>query len=249
MSSFPPPELERPDPYATDPWASSWGSTGQGERAYPPPPRARRKLAIAGIIALTALALVAATVFATVFALGGFRPESSPPAGARAGAPAPSRTPGSGPASSGGPAGGSGAGSGQQDDAEYANDPIPVPTGTLGDVTTLPRGACFDFPADDAAEEAVLTHACSEPHDAEVYANYELAAGRWPGEVRVEKAAERGCEERFRSYVGRSYEDSALEYSSLGPTKRLWRTGDRHVSCVLEDPADELTGSARRSKR
>jgi hypothetical protein len=106
-------------------------------------------------------------------------------------------------------------------------------------------GDCFD---DDAFASSEISEIpglpCSEPHDNEVYATFDIA-GEWPGEERVEELAYEGCFERFAGAIGKSYEDSVIDFTTIFPTQGSWKQrDDREVVCVgFHMEAEELTGS------
>lgn len=91
---------------------------------------------------------------------------------------------------------------------------------------------------------------CSEPHDNEVYAEFTLPDGEFPGDEVVEAAAFDGCYDRFADYVGLAYEESILDIYPLWPTEGSWdELGDRVITCSLWDTEAQLTGSAKDSQR
>ena len=88
---------------------------------------------------------------------------------------------------------------------------------------------------------------CSEPHDNEVFATFDLASDVWSGDERVIELAEAGCMEHFEGYVGATYDESVLMVTSLTPTQGSWnQIEDREVVCVTYHMEDEkLTNSVR----
>ena len=112
-------------------------------------------------------------------------------------------------------------------------------------------GDCFD---DSAFEQSEISEVhgvpCAEPHDNEVYATFDLT-GTWPGEERVEELAFEGCYDRFASTIGRSYEESEIDYTSIYPSSRSWKElDDREVICVAYHMEyEQLTGSVLGSGR
>ena len=111
-------------------------------------------------------------------------------------------------------------------------------------------GDCFD---DEAFEATEITEVpgvpCSEPHDNEVYAAFNLAGDKWPGDDKVDELSEQGCLERFPSAIGKSYEQSTLAYTSIQPTKGSWeQVDDREVLCIaFHMDYEKLTGTVRGS--
>lgn len=117
-------------------------------------------------------------------------------------------------------------------------------------VLTLSVGDCLRS-ADLAAGQVsdVATVACSEPHDAEIFAELSLPDGDYPGIQGVRSAAENFCLPALTEWVGVSYLDSDLEVYPLLPTEDSW-TGedDRVILCIAvvsEDVTGTLEGSAR----
>jgi hypothetical protein len=110
-------------------------------------------------------------------------------------------------------------------------------------------GDCFN---DEAFENTEISEIpavpCSEPHDNEVYAAFDIT-GEWPGGERVEELAYKGCLERFMGAIGKGYEDSVIDYTTIYPTEGSWnQRNDREVLCVgYHMEAEKLTGSIRGS--
>lgn len=109
-------------------------------------------------------------------------------------------------------------------------------------------GDCLDLPSETEVESIQATP-CSEPHEAEVYAAFELPAGEFPGAATVVKEAEEGCAERFFGYVGIAPPDSALQIVMLYPQESSWSLS-REVHCVADEPgAKKVTGSVNGAER
>ena len=108
-------------------------------------------------------------------------------------------------------------------------------------------GDCFDDGSTFADDEvnSVPGVPCSNPHDNEVYAVYDVAAAAFPGEAMAGMARE-GCLERFQAFVGNDYESSGLDIATLYPSPESWQQNDREVVCAVYDvDAKELTGSVK----
>lgn len=107
-------------------------------------------------------------------------------------------------------------------------------------------GDCFDDDAFASSEISELPGVpCSEPHDNEIYATFDIAAAAWPGDDEVEQLAQEGCYDRFAASIGKSYEDSTIDFTTIYPSKGSWdRVDDREVICVGYDmDQKKLTGS------
>ena len=112
-------------------------------------------------------------------------------------------------------------------------------------------GDCFDdaaFESTDVSEVPGVP--CGDPHDNEVYATFDLT-GEWPGDERVEELAFEGCYDRFAGAIGRSYEESVIDYTAIYPSAGSWKQiDDREVICVAYHmDFEKLTGSVIGSGR
>ena len=108
-------------------------------------------------------------------------------------------------------------------------------------------GDCFDDGStfDDENVDSVPGVPCSNPHDNEVYAVYDVAAASFPGEGMADMAHE-GCLARFEPFVGKDYESSSLDVATLYPSPESWQENDREVVCAVYDvDAKKLTGSVK----
>ena len=106
-------------------------------------------------------------------------------------------------------------------------------------------GDCFDDEAFEVSEVSeVPAVPCGDPHDNEVYSTFDID-GAWPGEARVEELAFEGCYDRFTRVIGKSYEESVLDYTAMYPSAASWKQlDDREVICVAYHmDFDKLTGS------
>lgn len=88
---------------------------------------------------------------------------------------------------------------------------------------------------------------CSEPHDNEVYAVFDLSVASYPGREEMEQLAFDSCLERFEPFVGRDYESSSLDIFPMFPTQESWdRFDDREVICGVYDiNLEKLQGSVK----
>ena len=114
------------------------------------------------------------------------------------------------------------------------------------DAFTLRVGDCFDDQIFDTGEvEDVPGVPCSEPHDNEIYAAFDISGTSYPGDEAVGEQADAGCLERFQTAIGAPYEESVLEIFNLTPTQGSWEgRGDREVLCAAYHMEQEkLTGS------
>ena len=109
--------------------------------------------------------------------------------------------------------------------------------------TWIEVGDCFNETSDDIVTD-IPTLSCTEPHDYEVYAEFDIDLATFPGNDEVFRLADEGCLAPFGVYVGLDFASSTLDYTSYVPTLEGWtQNDDRSVSCVLFDPAGKLTAS------
>ncbi len=125
-----------------------------------------------------------------------------------------------------------------------------VDSGTI-DVFDLKVGDCFDD--GDAYSDEISTLPavpCSEPHDNEAYAAFNVSLDSFPGDIAMWEMASEECYNRFEGFVGRDYESSQLDFFTLHPTSESWAMNDREIVCALYDmDLNKLTGSMKGSGR
>jgi len=104
-------------------------------------------------------------------------------------------------------------------------------------------GDCFNETTGDVVSD-IPTVPCTDAHDYETYAEFDIDLDTYPGDDEVFRLADEGCLAPFAGYVGVDFDSSALDYTYYVPTAEGWISDDdRSVSCALFDPAGELTGS------
>jgi hypothetical protein len=111
------------------------------------------------------------------------------------------------------------------------------------DVFTLRVGDCLTM-VQGAEVDAVPVVPCGEPHSDEVFYDFQLDDGEFPGDEAIATAAQDGCLAEFEAFVGLAYESSTLDIGWYVPTADSWEhLDDRVVSCTIYDPAGDVTGS------
>jgi hypothetical protein len=110
------------------------------------------------------------------------------------------------------------------------------------DVFALRVGDCMNTVEEELVSEVPVVP-CAEPHDDEVYFDFLLDDGEYPGDDAVLEVADTGCLPEFEAFVGLAYDSSTLDFYAYRPSEESWATGDRTVSCVIWDPAGQVTGS------
>lgn len=108
-------------------------------------------------------------------------------------------------------------------------------------------GDCFND-ASTSASEVSDVHGvpCSEPHDNEVYAVFDVSLTEFPDEGAMGEIAFDSCLERFEAFVGRDYPSSSLDIMTLYPSRESWQQSDREVVCAAYDVSlAKLEGSVK----
>lgn len=108
-------------------------------------------------------------------------------------------------------------------------------------VYKLQPGECVDAGTSGLADTVV---SCATPHDAEVFASFQLT-GSWPGTAGVKQEASNGCASRFSSYLNPQLATAALSQQFVYPNQQAWRAGVRTVVCEVSSSDGQLTGSVR----
>lgn len=96
----------------------------------------------------------------------------------------------------------------------------------------LAVGDCLLDSVADLDVVEVVPRPCSQSHTLEVYDEFTLPAGTYPGDEKVSADAEAGCVDRFEAFVGATYQDSELVVEFIRPLEQAWRT-DRGVTCLI----------------
>jgi Septum formation len=119
------------------------------------------------------------------------------------------------------------------------------------DVFGLEVGDCLAEPQDAEEVFSIETLPCSEPHSEEVFAAVTIPEGdgEFPGFRAIDAQAEELCIAEFEDFVGRSYQQSVLDFWFITPSEETWGDGDREVLCTVYDPAGDTTGTLADSNR
>lgn len=122
------------------------------------------------------------------------------------------------------------------------DDPAP------GDPYALLVGECLDDLSSGFVGDENFVD-CAAPHTYEVFSTFAAADGAFPGDDALSQAAFTGCDAAFEGFVGIPYGDSTLDWEFVAPTEQTWSDGDRSISCLLYDPAGEVSGTLEGSAR
>ncbi|WP_292830680.1 septum formation family protein [Microbacterium sp.] len=134
-------------------------------------------------------------------------------------------------------------------DAVTRDDTDVVADGSEVDVFSIKIGDCLGETTDGTVS-TVVSVPCGQEHEGEVFHDFTLPEGDFPGADSIEASAYDECESAFLVFVGLSYQESALDYIYYSPTEESWNeAGDRVISCVIVDPAGPVTGSLKSANR
>jgi hypothetical protein len=121
---------------------------------------------------------------------------------------------------------------------------------TTGEITESGDVSAFSLQVGDCVSDLDLSGAitslpavpCDQPHEAEVFAIFDLPEGDYPPEAELFARAEAGCADRLAIYAPNAGNVASLEYSYIYPLEQGW-PADREVVCFAGSPAGNLTGS------
>jgi hypothetical protein len=95
-----------------------------------------------------------------------------------------------------------------------------------GNVFSLGVGDCFTSVTDTEISDVPIVD-CSEPHEHEVFAVWNVTGGSLPST----DAMEAGCVERFDAAIGTPFAESDIYSAAITPTQGSFDAGDREVIC------------------
>lgn len=114
------------------------------------------------------------------------------------------------------------------------------------DAFNLRVGDCFNDISSGDEVSSVPGVPCSEPHDYETYAVFDVDVTSFPGDDSMSEMAFSACTDRFEGYIGMDYESSSLDITSMFPSEQSWQQDDREVVCAIYDMnLEKLTGSTK----
>lgn len=144
-------------------------------------------------------------------------------------------------------------------DATSTTTTLP-PEGLISEAANVEVGQCFnnyrfENERTGASENLFTLIDCRRPHEGEVYHQIIHPAApdaEYPGDRAMENWEQEECYKNFADWVGREYELSELEFSSLRPDAQLWSDPDdpssRRLSCYLRSTdGSPLAGAHRNS--
>lgn len=104
---------------------------------------------------------------------------------------------------------------------------------TVLDAFDLQVGDCFNDAGTDEVRSVEVVP-CASGHDFEVYHQFELEGGSFPGDDVIEQAWVEGCLAEFETFVGVGFDESQLDISAVFPTEASWeQLDDRVILCSV----------------
>lgn len=128
---------------------------------------------------------------------------------------------------------------GPRNSAGQVTSPAPA------DSFSLQVGDCTGSLTTGTVEKVPLVP-CAEPHSWEVFATTDLDGDKFPGAGAVQDAAEAFCQDRFKTFIGRTVGKSDYDLTVLQPTRQTWDSaGDRAVTCLAGKDGGAIEGTLR----
>lgn len=116
-----------------------------------------------------------------------------------------------------------------------------------GDIsaTALRVGDCINNLRDSNNVQSLPGVPCSQPHEGEVFAVFDLPAGDYPGGAAVEDQVAKECNDRIAAYSPGAAQDPDVGLFSVYPLEKNWNSGDRQVVCIATAKSGATTGSIK----
>ncbi len=142
-----------------------------------------------------------------------------------------------------------------QPDGSTTTTTVPGGGGEVVPADELAVEDCLIPVGDDVMVESVELIDCDDPHEAEVFAQFDVdpddlpegtGPDGYPGGSELTWFGQDECQDRFEDYTGESYWTSRYDVLVVTPSFSSWSEGDRAVTCLLVDPdGGVLTGSGK----
>jgi hypothetical protein len=107
-------------------------------------------------------------------------------------------------------------------------------------VLALKSGDCFVYPSDQSQINSVTAIPCGQPHDAQVFAQFNLTGSSSSYPSNMTQLASNGCQSRTAS-LNKSLLTDAMSMKIVYPQNASWVTGNRTVNCVMYSPSNLST--------
>ncbi|WEH41262.1 septum formation family protein [Streptomyces sp. AM 2-1-1] len=135
--------------------------------------------------------------------------------------------------------------------AESAKDGIKKAARTES-VFSLDVGECYNPNSKPVAEGetgeefSIEVVPCTEAHDGQVYGEFKIDDGAYPGDDAIVTAADTRCVAEEQKFAPDTWAIPAgVSGSYYQPTKESWATGDRLVTCTYTKDSGKITGTLK----
>jgi hypothetical protein len=104
-------------------------------------------------------------------------------------------------------------------------------------VFSLAVGDCFDNPTSQQDIASVTAVPCAEPHNAQVFATFDLPGSdsNYPGNLT--QLASNGCNAQ-QDHLNQALVTDSMSIRFIYPVPDAWKTGERTVTCLVVTPAN-----------
>jgi hypothetical protein len=101
---------------------------------------------------------------------------------------------------------------------------------------------CFNNPGTSTVLSVTETR-CTQPHNAQVFAQFDLTGSSYPGAASLKQRANDGCATRAAGNLDRAKITNTMNLRFFFPQAGSWALGHRTVNCVIVDSTPGLTSS------
>jgi Domain of unknown function (DUF4190)/Septum formation len=115
-------------------------------------------------------------------------------------------------------------------------------------VFSLAVGDCFNNPPGATSLTSVTAIPCSSAHNAQIYAKFNISGSMvsYPGDTALTRDATNGCNARI-SILDKSKITNSMTIRFLFPQADSWIAGQRTVTCMVANSAENLKSSVLKS--
>ncbi len=123
--------------------------------------------------------------------------------------------------------------------------PVTTAPSTAISATELQVGDCLNDLTNSTDVSSLPSVDCTQPHQGEVFAVFDLPPGPYPGADGVDDLVSKGCNARLAEYSPGAPSDDAVGLFSVYPLEQNWERGDREVVCIAKATSGSSTGSIK----
>ena len=125
------------------------------------------------------------------------------------------------------------------------NDSGQITSGGSVSATALQTGDCVNDLKDTTSLLSLPAVPCTQAHEGEVFAVFDLPAGPYPGADAVDRQATSQCSDRITAYSPTAGTDGTYNLFLVYPREQDWAGGDREIACVAVSGVGTTTGSIK----